>query len=233
MRKEEQRRDERRGGEGAEQEREGNAALIICTRTGLLSCGGRTRPLQLWHSALPSCFHSLRPPLEPGYPPSANPSRSSPVSPSSSLAHFSADIVSARARAHGISPSRTENFNYNRNYRLFPSRKKRSFARDSNERARQLSSRSFFFSLLVQETRESTSERNAMRASSAVEISRTSKVSARLVVASSMLSIRTFLLYKLRRIYLMRIYIYIYRCLRDSLCLTTPALPSFCAPRAS
>lgn len=79
----------------------GNAALIICTRTSLLSCGGRTRPLQLWHSVLPSCFHSLRPPLEPGYSadrPPANPPRSFPVSPSSSLAHFSASIARARAR---------------------------------------------------------------------------------------------------------------------------------------
>lgn len=59
------RMEEERGWGGNGREREGNAALIICTRTSLLSCGGRTRPLQLWHSALPSCFHSLRPPLRP------------------------------------------------------------------------------------------------------------------------------------------------------------------------
>ncbi|KYN17731.1 hypothetical protein ALC57_10100 [Trachymyrmex cornetzi] len=57
-----------RGGKKGTERREG-AALIICTRTSLLSCGRRTRPLQLWHSALPrlqpSC--STRIPFESGY----------------------------------------------------------------------------------------------------------------------------------------------------------------------
>lgn len=61
------------------------------------------------------------PSRKPGYRPALTPLRSSPVSPGSLLAfaHFSANIV--RARERGISPSRAENFNYNRNYRLFPS----------------------------------------------------------------------------------------------------------------
>lgn len=108
------------------------SALIICTRTSLLSCGRRTRPLQLWHSALstlqPSC--STRIPLEPGYSTgfatlasnslflllflasgsiAPNRSRVSSLprtSSSRSLAHFSAEIP----------PFHCENFNYNRNY---------------------------------------------------------------------------------------------------------------------
>lgn len=112
----------RTAGMGGSRERKGNAALIICTRTSLLSCGGRTRPLQLWHSALPSCFHSLRPPLSSlDTPPTVRLPTPLVLPPrSSSLAHFSARI----ARARGISPSRAENFNYNRNYHPSPSRKK-------------------------------------------------------------------------------------------------------------
>lgn len=86
---------------------------------------GRTRPLQLWHSALPrlqpSC--STRIPFEPGYStnrlhPSGTSdpslSRCPPIPFSSrivlsrSLAHFSTDIARV--------PFHSEKFNYNRNY---------------------------------------------------------------------------------------------------------------------
>lgn len=107
------RREEQRGW-GENREREGNAALIICTRTSLLSCGGRTRPLQLWHSALSSCFHSLRSPLSSPDIPPANPLVLPPFLLACSF------LREYRARARGISPSRTENFNYNRNYHPSP-----------------------------------------------------------------------------------------------------------------
>jgi len=114
-----------RGGKKGIERRE-RAALIICTRTSLLSCGRRTRPLQLWHSALPrlqpSC--STRIPFESGYSTNRlHPSRTSNSLPlplsthlfffpyhslARSLAHFSTDIARV--------PFHSEKFNYNRNY---------------------------------------------------------------------------------------------------------------------
>ncbi|KYM80193.1 hypothetical protein ALC53_09287, partial [Atta colombica] len=111
-----------RGGKKGTERRE-RAALIICTRTSLLSCGRRTRPLQLWHSALPrlqpSC--STRIPFESGYSTNRlHPSRISNSLPlplsthlfffpyhslARSLAHFSTDIARV--------PFHSEKFNYN------------------------------------------------------------------------------------------------------------------------
>lgn len=107
------------------EQREENAALIICTRTSPLSCGGRTRPLQLWHSALPrlqpSC--STRIPFGRGY--FTNRLHPSGVSDLPLLLYlptpFSSCIVLPRSLAHFTTdiarvPFHSEKFNYNRNY---------------------------------------------------------------------------------------------------------------------
>lgn len=104
--------------------REESSALIICTRTSLLSCGGHTRPHQLWHSALPrlqpSC--STRISLEPEY--STDRARTILVLQSSRCPSVSFLLLpSSRARLlispffRGGSLFCPKNFNYNRNYR--------------------------------------------------------------------------------------------------------------------